>query len=139
MLEDRVVTLAGGKNLAAVTTLLPDGTPLTQPMWVDVDGEHVLLNTEVHRRKFRNIQGDPRVTVMVVDPEAPYLYVEVRGRVVETVTGPEARAHIDQLSRKYTGGDYTNPVQSERVILKIAPDRQYVRTPAHYGMPADLR
>jgi len=139
MLEDRVVTLAGGKNLAAVTTLLPDGTPLTQPMWVDVDGEHVLLNTEVHRRKFRNIQGDPRVTVMVVDPEAPYLYVEVRGRVVETVTGPEARAHIDQLSRKYTGGDYTNPVQSERVILKIAPDRQSVRTPAHYGMPADLR
>jgi PPOX class probable F420-dependent enzyme len=137
MLEDRVVELAQGDNLAAVTTLLPDGTPMTQPLWVDTDGEHVLLNTEVHRQKFRNIQRDPRVTVTIVDPASPYLYVEVRGKVIDTVTGPEARAHIDQLANKYTGGDYTNPVQSERVILKIAPNRQYIRKPAHYGLPDD--
>jgi PPOX class probable F420-dependent enzyme len=134
MLEDRIVELAQGQNLAAVTTLLPDGRPMTQPMWVDTDGEHVLLNTEVHRRKFLNIQRDPRVTVLIIDPERPYLYVEVRGKVAETVTGPEARAHIDHLAQKYTGGSYGNPVQSERVILKVAPDREYVRTPQHYGM-----
>jgi hypothetical protein len=64
---------------------------------------------------------------MIVDPEAPYKYVEVRGEVVETVAGPEARAHIDQLSRKYTGHDYANPIGTERVILKIAPKRQYIR------------
>ena len=51
----------------------------------------------------------------------------MRGKVVETVTGPEARAHIDALSRKYTGHDYANPIQSERVILKVAPVRQWAR------------
>jgi PPOX class probable F420-dependent enzyme len=133
MLEDRIVELASAPNLAAVTTLLPDGTPMTQPLWVDTDGEHLLLNTEVHRQKFKNVTRDPRVTVMIIDPEHPYLYVEVRGKVVETVTGPEARAHIDHLAQKYTGGDYGNPIQSERVILKIAPGRQYVRVPQHYA------
>ncbi|MGH9212286.1 MAG: TIGR03618 family F420-dependent PPOX class oxidoreductase [Acidimicrobiales bacterium] len=135
MLEARVVELAQGANLASVATLLPDGTPMTQPLWVDADAEHVLLNTEVHRQKFLNVKRDPRVTVMIVDPEAPYLYVEVRGEVVETVTGPEARAHIDTLSRKYTGGEYGGQIQSERVILKIAPKRQYIRVPQHYSLP----
>lgn len=137
MLEDRVVELAEGKNLATVTTLLPDGTPMTQPLWVDTDGEHVLLNTEVHRQKFRNVQRDPRVTVTIVDPQAPHLYVEVRGHVVDTVTGPEARSHIDKLSQKYAGIDYPGPIRSERVVLKVAPKRQYVRTPAHYGPSGD--
>jgi PPOX class probable F420-dependent enzyme len=137
MLEDRVVELARGKNLAAVTTLLPDGTPMTQPVWVDTDGEHVLVNTEVHRRKFRNVQRDPRVTVLIVDPAAPYLYIEVRGRVAESVTGPEARAHIDKLAQKYTGRDYGNVIQSERVILKITPTREYVRVPEHYHAARD--
>jgi PPOX class probable F420-dependent enzyme len=127
MLEARVTELAQGPNIAAVTTLLPDATPMTQPLWVDSDDEHIVLNTETGRQKFRNIKRDPRVTVMIVDPEAPYKYVEVRGEVVETVAGPEARAHIDQLSRKYTGHDYANPIGTERVILKIAPKRQYIR------------
>jgi PPOX class probable F420-dependent enzyme len=136
-LEARVLELAHGKNLASVTTLLPDGTPMTQPLWVDADDEHVLLNTEVHRQKFKNVSRDPRVTVLIVDPEAPQLYVEVRGQVVDSVTGPEAREHIDVLAQKYTGGNYRNAIQSERVILKIAPDRQYVREPAHYSRADD--
>lgn len=127
MLEDRVRALAQGRNFAVVSTLLPDGTPMNQPLWVDSDGDHVLLNTEVHRQKFLNVRRDPRVTVTIVDPDDPYRYVEVRGRVVETVTGPEARTHIDELARKYTGNDYGNPIRSERVILKVAPDRQYIR------------
>ncbi|HSL59604.1 MAG TPA: PPOX class F420-dependent oxidoreductase, partial [Acidimicrobiales bacterium] len=61
------------------------------------------------------------------DAANPYEFVEVRGRVVETVRGPEARADIDRLSRKYTGHDYTPEIQSERVILKIRPDRQVTR------------
>lgn len=135
MLEARVLELAHGANLASVTTLLPDGTPMTQPLWVDADDEHVLLNTEVHRQKYKNIQRDPRVTVLIIDPAAPQLYVEVRGHVVATVVGPDARAHIDALAQKYTGGNYRNTIQSERVILQIAPDRQYVREPAHYSPP----
>ena len=127
MLDDIVTTLAQGKNFAAVTTLGPDGTPQTQPLWVDTDGEHLLLNTEVHRQKYRNIQRDPRVTVAIVNHEDPYSYAEVRGHVVDTVTGPEARAHIDQLSQKYLGQDYPGKIESERVIVKVAADRQHGR------------
>jgi PPOX class probable F420-dependent enzyme len=124
MLDEKLRRLAGqGRNFAAVTTLLPDGTPQTQPVWVDADDEHLLLNTEVHRQKFKNIRRDPRITVTVWDAGNPYEYAELRGEIVDTVTGPEARAHIDQLAQKYTGHDYANPVHSERVILKVAPRR----------------
>jgi PPOX class probable F420-dependent enzyme len=127
VIEDRIAELARSTALASVTTLLPDGTPMTHPLWVDTDGEHILLNTEVHRRKYRNVERDPRVTVMIVDPKNPYAYVEVRGTVTETVTGSEARAHIDALAQKYTGQNYAGTIQSERVILKITPTRQRVR------------
>jgi PPOX class probable F420-dependent enzyme len=122
MLDETLTRLAtSGRNIAAVTTLMPDGTPQTTPTWVDSDGEHVLLNTEVHRQKFRNLARDPRVTVAIWDADAPHVYSELRGELVETVTGPDARAHIDQLSQKYVGHDYANPITSERVILKVAP------------------
>jgi PPOX class probable F420-dependent enzyme len=122
-LDERVIELARAKSFPAVSTVGPDGTPHTQPLWVDTDGEHLLINTETDRQKFVNLQRDPRVTVTLTDPDNPYTYVEVRGRMVDSVTGPEAREHIDQLSRKYTGGDYQGVIKSERVIVKIAPDR----------------
>ncbi len=125
MLDDTVKALAKGKNFAALTTLLPDGQPQTQIMWVDADEEHVLINTEVHRQKFKNVTRDPRATVTIIDSGNPYHYAEVRGRVVETVRGEQARAHIDDLSQKYNGTPYQNPITSERVILKIAPARQH--------------
>ncbi|HET8617840.1 MAG TPA: TIGR03618 family F420-dependent PPOX class oxidoreductase, partial [Acidimicrobiales bacterium] len=102
-------------------TLLRDGTPQTTPMWVDADDDHLLLNTEVHRQKYKNIERDPRVTVTIWEASNPYAYAELRGRVVDMVRGPEARSHIDQLSQRYNGTDYPNPIQSERVILKVAP------------------
>ncbi len=125
MLEPNVKSLAQAKNFAAFSTLLPDGQPMTHVMWVDADDEHLLINTEVGRQKFRNVSPDPRVTVTVIDAASPYHYVEVRGEVVETVRGQEARDHIDQLSHKYTGGPYDpSAIQTERVILRIAPSRQ---------------
>jgi PPOX class probable F420-dependent enzyme len=122
-LDDRAIALARAKSFPAVTTIGPDGTPHTQPLWVDTDGEHLLLNTEVHRQKYVNLQRDPRVTVTLTDPGNPYSYIEVRGRMVESVTGPEARDHIDQLAQKYLGTDYQGAIQSERVIVKVAAER----------------
>lgn len=116
-------TMATAKNFAALTTLMPDGQPQTQLMWVHADDDHVLINTEIGRQKFRNVERDPRVTVTVFDAANPYRYVEARGRVDTTVGGDEARADIDQLSQKYTGGPYGNPIQTERVVLKIAVDK----------------
>ena len=98
---------------------------MTQVMWVDADDEHVLINTEIGRQKLKNVDRDPRVTVTVIDSADPYHYAEVRGRVVEVVKGPEAREHIDQLSQKYKGQPYDpSAIKTERVILRIAPDRQ---------------
>ncbi|MGI8709601.1 MAG: PPOX class F420-dependent oxidoreductase [Acidimicrobiales bacterium] len=115
--------LATGKNFAVLSTLMPDGQPQTQLMWVDADDDHLRINTEVGRQKFRNVERDPRVTVTVFDASNPYQYVEARGRVVDTVRGDEARADIDHLSQKYTSGPYANPIQTERVVLQIAVDK----------------
>lgn len=122
-LDADLTNLATGTNFAALTTLMPDGQPQTQMMWVDADGDHLIINTEVGRQKFKNVTADPRVTVNVFNRENPYQYVEARGRVVETVGGDTARTQIDELSHKYTGGPYANPIGSDRVILKIAVDR----------------
>src|SRR5690606_9486406 len=116
-------TLATGKNFAALTTLMPDGQPQTQLMWVHADDEHVLINTEVGRQKFRNLERDPRVTVTVFDAANPYSYVEVRGRVAATVGGDEARRNIDELSQKYTGGPYAAPIGTVRVVEQITPEK----------------
>ncbi len=123
MLDETARSLLAGRNFAALTTLLSDGQPSTHIMWVDADGDQVIINTEVGRQKFRNVKRDPRVVVTVFDAENPYRYAEIRGRVVGTVTGSEAREHIDRLSEKYTGGPYANPIGTERVILQIEPER----------------
>lgn len=124
MIDDEIKRLAQGKNYGTLTTLLPSGQPMTHVMWVDADDDYVLINTETHRQKYKNVTGDPRVAVAIIDHENPYHYAEVRGRVVGEVTGLAARTHIDELSEKYIGGPYGMPITSERVILQIAPDRQ---------------
>ena len=125
--EPAVRDLARRPNFATFSVLLRSGRLMTHVMWVDADDEHVLINTEVHRAKFRAVERDPRVTVTIWERDDPYTYAEVRGRVVEIVTGAEARAHIDALSRKYRGRDYDAAnIRSERVILRIAPDVQHV-------------
>ena len=119
--------LAQGANFAAFTVHLASGAAMTHVMWVDATDDEILINTEVHRAKFRAIERDPRVTVTVMDATNPYRYAEVRGRVVATVRGPEAREHIDKLSRKYRGQDYDpSIIKSERVILRIQPETQKV-------------
>ena len=126
-IEPAVRELATGPNFAAFSVVLASGQPMTHVMWVDADDDHVLINTEVHRAKFRAVERDSRVTVTIWARGDPYSYAEVRGRVVETVRGVEARDHIDALSRKYRGRDYDPAaITSERVILRIAPDVQRV-------------
>ena len=125
MIDDKIKKLAQQDNFGTLTTLLPDGSPNTHVMWVDADDDFLLINTEIGRAKYRNLERDPRVSVTIWDKSDPYRYVEVRGRMVETVHGEPARRHIDDLSLKYTGRPYDEKaIQTERVILKIAPDRQ---------------
>ncbi|MFN8223743.1 MAG: pyridoxamine 5'-phosphate oxidase family protein [Gaiellales bacterium] len=120
-LPENVLELARGANFAAFTVHLKSGDAMTHVMWVDADDDHVLINTEIHRDKFKAVERDPRVSVMIWNRDNPYSFAEIRGKVVETIGGAEARTHIDTLSHKYTGSDYSSPITSERVILKIAP------------------
>jgi PPOX class probable F420-dependent enzyme len=124
MVEDFVKKLAQGPNFGTIATLRRDGSPATHVMWVDCDDELILLNTEAGRAKLDNVERDPRVSIVVWDSENPLHYIEVRGRVVETVAGTEARAHNDKLSFKYQGKAYDSEIKTERVIVKIAPERQ---------------
>jgi PPOX class probable F420-dependent enzyme len=130
-LDEDAARLAKGKNLASVVTLMPDGQPQAQLTWIDHDGEHVLVNTEPQRQRARNLRRDPRVTVLIHSDD-PWDWAEIRGHVVETIGGSQARDHIDELARRYTGADYAAPVGPDgRIILVIAPDK--VNTPRSLG------
>jgi PPOX class probable F420-dependent enzyme len=126
-LHPATVELARGANYGTITTALPDGNFQTQVIWVHTDGERLVVNTEVHRQKFKNVERDARVTLTIRNEQDPYHYAEARGRVVETVTGQRARDHIDELSRKYHDQDYDpDDIKSERVMLWIVPERQTI-------------
>ena len=111
------------KSFAHLATLMPDGRPQVTPVWVDLDGEEVLINTAVGRQKDRNLQRDPRVSLSIADPDNPYRYIEVRGRVAAR-TQSGADAHIDKMAKKYLGKDkypFRGP-QEQRVLYRIAPE-----------------
>ncbi len=128
-LDDDVVRLAKGANLATIVTLMPGGQPQAQLRWIDTDGEVLLVNTEPQRQAARNLTRDPRITVLIHSADNPYDWAEVRGKVTETIRGAEARAQIDALSQKYVGTDYGNPIGPEgRVLFRVTPDK--VLTPA---------
>ena len=111
-------------TIAHISTLYPDGTPHVTPVWVDydADADRVLVNTERDRQKERNLRENPKVGVSMVDPDNPYRNLSVSGEASELTT-EGAREHIDELARRYTGDDYANPIQTERVLVRIRPDR----------------
>jgi len=138
-LHSTTLELAQGANFGVITTVMPSGKLQTHYMWVGTDGERLFVNTEVHRQKFKNIERDPRVTLTIRDEQDPYRYAEVRGEVVETVRGQEARDHIDELSQKYNGAPYPpDQIKTERVTLWIVPSRQTtVGSGPNEGSPTD--
>ena len=116
--------LLEGKALAHLATLMPDGRPQVTPVWCDLDGGHVRVNSARGRQKDRNMRRDPRVALSLCDPENPYRCLEIRG-AVEEMTEEGGDAHIDALAKKYLGVDeYPYRREGEvRVIYRIAPER----------------
>ncbi|WP_327112115.1 PPOX class F420-dependent oxidoreductase [Streptomyces sp. NBC_01341] len=109
---------------ATLATIQPDGSPQLSVTWLGRDGDDLLVSTTVGRRKEKNLRADPRVSVMINPPNAPYTYAEVRGSAVLTTEGGQEL--IDVLSRKYTGKAYAdfNPAShedAERVVVRITP------------------
>jgi PPOX class probable F420-dependent enzyme len=105
-----------------LTTLMPDGSPQTQPVWVDYENGKVVVNSALGRQKDKNMRRDPRVAITLMDPENPYRYVEIRGKVTD-ITQDGADSHIDKMAKKYLGKDkypFAQPGE-QRVLYKIEP------------------
>lgn len=112
------------KAFAHLATVGRDGTPQVTPVWVDYDGRYVRFNTARGRVKERNLKANPKVALAIQDPDNPYRYIQIRGRVVE-MTEDGADAHIDSLAKKYIGQDrypWRRPGEV-RITVKILPER----------------
>jgi PPOX class probable F420-dependent enzyme len=106
-----------------VTTLRDDGSPHTTVVWVDTDTDVVTFNTAVGRAKERYLRKDPRVSLIVVDPEDPYKWVALHGKAELTTNGADAQ--IDKLAKKYLGQDeypWRKP-EEQRITVRIHPER----------------
>ena len=121
-LSDKAIRLIDGKNFAFLATILPDGSPHVAPVWIDREGDTILVNTAVGRAKQRNVTRDSRVALSIADQNNMYDKVVIRGRLrLQTLEG--ADAHIDKLAKKYIGKDkypWRTP-KEKRIILKIEP------------------
>ncbi len=109
--------------LYALATVMPDGQPQVTPLWGDLSNGQVRINTAEGRQKDKNLKERPHATVMLVDPENPQRWIEVRGTVTGTTDG--ADAHIDSLAKKYLGVDsypYRNPAET-RITYVINPTK----------------
>ena len=121
-IPDNYLDLFTKKSFAHVATIMANGSPQVTPVWIDYDGTHILINTARGRTKDRNMQQDARVAIEISDPDDPYRYIQIRGRVAE-ITSDGAEEHINTLSHKYRGTDYSYTPGQVRVIYKIAPDK----------------
>lgn len=129
------VELLKNANPAILATIKNDNQPHSSVMWVEYDGEHILFSTVSSRQKAENIDANPNVSVLIVDPDNMYRYLEVRGKVVSTDTD-EGCALINALAKKYRGvetyygnivKDADSPEQYERIILKVKPENVVAR------------
>jgi PPOX class probable F420-dependent enzyme len=120
-IPDKYMDLFQKKAFGAFTTLMPDGSPQTTPVWVDYNNGELWVNSALGRQKDKNVRRDPRVALSIADPDNPYRYVEVRGKVKE-ITEKGADEHIDAMAKKYLGQDkypFRGPGE-KRVLYKIA-------------------
>ena len=123
-IPDKFRDLFTKKAFAHLGTLMPDGSPQVTPVWVDLDGAFIRVNTAKGRVKDKNMRRNKKVALSITDPENPYRHIAVQGEVAE-ITEQGADAHIDALAKKYLGKDkypFRQPGE-QRVIYKIRPEK----------------
>jgi PPOX class probable F420-dependent enzyme len=129
-LSDDVKALVRGANFAHLATLMPDGSPQAAPVWVDLEGDRILVGTGEGSLKAKNTKRDARVALSLVAYDNPYVEAQLRGRVAERWTDADFKI-IDRISRKYVGKEFPmreNPDQ--RVVLVIEIERaRFVKLP----------
>jgi PPOX class probable F420-dependent enzyme len=119
--------LLEARGFAHLASIGPDGEPQSHPVWYDWHDGKLRISTTKDRQKYRNVRRNERVAASILDPEQPYRYLEVRGRVAAIEDDPD-KTFIDQLAQKYLGKDeypYKQP-GAERVIIAIEPEQANV-------------
>jgi PPOX class probable F420-dependent enzyme len=112
------------KSIGYLGTIMADQTPQVTPIWVDFDGENILINTAVGRLKDLNMAKRPKVGLSVQDPDDAYRYISIQGHVVGVVEDADgAHDHINALAWRYNGKDFSFPAGQKRRIYKISPDK----------------
>jgi PPOX class probable F420-dependent enzyme len=124
-LTDEQARLLKGTNLATIATVRADGSAQLTPVWIDWDGENVVFNTAEGRVKPRNIRRRPIVSVQVIDHGDPYRWVSVTGPAEIVEEGAEE--HINELSHRYNGRDYSYVPGEKRLIVRVKPERVNAR------------
>ncbi|MEI6361574.1 MAG: PPOX class F420-dependent oxidoreductase [Actinomycetes bacterium] len=127
-LPEKAKTLLDSPEFATIATLNPDGQPQLSIVWVERDGDDVLVSTILGRQKHRNLERDPKVTVLVCPKDSPYEYAEIRGTAAMSEEG--GRELIDRLCTKYTGGERyagDDGTDNVRVIVRITPTKVVIR------------
>jgi PPOX class probable F420-dependent enzyme len=112
------------KSFAHLATVNADGSPQVTPVWVDSDGSNVLVNTAKGRVKAKNLERNSRVALSIADPDNPYRYVGIQGRVTK-ITEQGADAHIDKMAKKYLDKDkypFRQPGEV-RLLVTIEPEK----------------
>lgn len=123
-IPERLKALLDEPTFAHLTTLDPDGTPQASAMWIMREGETILFNTAEGRRKWRNLQEDPRVAISISDPDEPYVNFSIQGRVIEMRTSDGVEV-IDALARKYLDVEKYPWLKPDmvRVTIVVEPTR----------------
>lgn len=122
-LSDEIKALVRGANFGHLATLMRDGTPHVDPVWIDLEGDTILVCSGVGSLKAKNTKRDARVGLSVVAMDNPYKEAQLRGRVIEQRPDRDFTV-IDRLSRKYTGKPFPfREKPAERVVLVIAVER----------------
>jgi PPOX class probable F420-dependent enzyme len=124
MLDAAVRQLAQARSSTFLATLMPEtGQPHSSLVWAHADDEHILIGTNEARQKYRNVLFDPRVSLLILDPEDDRRYVEVRGRVVSIETGAPALELVQTTFGKWTGATAPFRVEADRVLFRISAER----------------
>jgi PPOX class probable F420-dependent enzyme len=122
-LSDGARRIIDKNNFAHVATIMKDGSPQVSPVWIYRHGDDIMIATGVDRQKTRNVQRDPRVAISIADVDSPFPPLQIRGRVVELITGEPAVEGFVEVTKKYTGNEPgQKPPAAERVVYRIEAD-----------------
>jgi len=134
-LEPQVRVLLSRPNFAHVSTVMPDGSPNNSPVWIDVQGDRILISSEEGSLKVRNLRRDSRVAISVVDFHDPYEELQIRGRVLE-IRDDSKSEFLDHISHKYIGKNYPDRALEGVVVLVIEADKvRYAKLPFEHTPP----